>query len=57
MVDYVDGNGFSFPPEAQARHLEYILRALQTPPDPPKQYPQVEWKDKPAGHYNKGIGV
>ncbi len=54
----VDGYGSPFPPEAQERHLLAVLACIHAPKEPPKKEPeQVEWKDKPAGHFERGSGI
>lgn len=51
----LDGYGVPFDPE---KHLEYVRAGVASiPPDTPRQVAEPEWKDAPAGHYDKGSGV
>ncbi len=53
----LDGYGDSFSPEAQERHLQFILEHINNLKEDIIYSPQAEWKDKPAGHHEKGSGV
>lgn len=53
----LDGYGDSFSPEAQERHLQFVLSHICQPKEAIIYPPQVEWKDKPVGHHEKGSGI
>lgn len=49
-----DGYGVPFPPEKQQAHLAAVLYALYKPVEEDKTpIIEPEWKDKPAGQYEK----
>ena len=60
----VDGFGVPFPPEKQQQHWDYVKRGIEVFEErktyeqlnaPPM--PEPEWKETPAGCYNKGSRI
>lgn len=60
-TDMTDGYGISFTPHAQMFHVQCIRSALeQFEKDKAIETTlplQAEWKEKPAGYYEKGSGI
>lgn len=56
-MDEIDGWGFPFPPHSQLFHWQHVKSALdqhELDKQIPIIYPpQPDWKDLPAGHWDK----
>lgn len=56
-----DGWGIEFDPEAYWAHLSSVLQKHEEEQKAAEinrfKFPEPEWKDKPAGQYERGSGV